>query len=376
MKNYLIIGLSLSLVFSSCSKEESENPQPAPTSQSNLTVPTTYSFTRLGVSTVDYSGQTSRLNQLEEIAAEIKKVHGGTTVSSQLLLDMFANSNNPFSQVYPKDLKSKTFSLDSTYFKNLLIDLANNSSTTQTASNGTAGWMTRKNGQKILVDAGGKEYLQLIEKGLMGATFYHQIANTYLSQEKIGLAVDNSSMVDSSNGKYYTSMEHHFDEAFGYLGVPEDFQSNYSGNGTIRFWGKYANSADPLIQINDKLMNAFKTGRAAIVAKDYNALDIQVNQIHLHLETLIAATAIHYINESLVELNTGERHHFLSEAYAFTKALRYSNFNHRKLSASVVTDLWQNKIGENLYNSNSSDLLEVKNTLAQTYGLSTIKDQL
>ncbi len=370
----------LSTLFISCSKDKDSETIPAAASSAanptNIEVPANYNFFRNGVSTVNYSGQTSRLNQLEELSLELKKANTGTSINSQLLMDMFANQNDPFSQAYPKDLKSKTFALDTSYFSNLLLSAAQHSGTTTAASSGVPGLLSRSNGSTILVDSSGREYVQLIEKGLMGATFFNQIANIYLSASKIGPQVDNLNLADTANGKFYTSMEHHFDEAFGYMGFPEDFTSNYAGGGTVRFWGKYSNNSDPLLQLNNTIMTHFKTGRAAIVAKNYLLLDQQVEQLHAAIETLIAATAIHYLNVSLTETQIGERHHALSEAYAFVRALRYASFQYRKIDAQTVTELWNTKIGTDFYGVDGDDLNEVKNTLSLAYGLEGVKNQL
>ena len=75
------------------------------------------------------------------------------------------------------------------------------------------------------MDANGIEYTQLIEKGLMGAVFYYQITNVYLGDGKMD--VDNADQVDPDNGKYYTTMEHHWDEAFGYFSDAVDFPTKW-----------------------------------------------------------------------------------------------------------------------------------------------------
>lgn len=377
IKSIALIGLASVISFSSCSDDDDDT---TPSNNNNggnqVTAPATYEYTRLGQSTVNYSGQTSRLDQLGELTTELKKADAGNSISSATLLNMFGNTNNPFSQVYPKNIKSKTFSADTTFFINLMTEMANNSGSTTTASSGTAGLLTRGNGKTILVDANGREYTQLIEKGLMGATFYNQVANNYLTEDKIGSAVNNTDMADTANGKYYTDMEHHFDEAFGYMGFPTDFSSSYSGSGTVRFWGKYSNTADDDIQSNDALMNAYKLGRAAIVAKDYSVLNSQVDIIYNEFDRVIAATAIHYINDVLTDSNTGDRHHHLSEAYAFIRALRYANIFKRKLSDTEVAELYETKIGSNFYNTTVADLNFIKNKLSTTYNLDAVKDQL
>lgn len=377
-KKIALIGLAGMLSLTACDDNDDDNPTPATNTGSGNTVtaPANYEFNRNGNSTVDYSGQTSRLDQLAELTAEMKKADAGNTIIATDLLNMYANQNNPFSQSYSKDLKSKSFSNDTAFFKSLMTEMANNSGQSTVASNGVTGLMTRSNGNTILVDANGREYTQLIEKGLMGAVLYYQIANIYLTNDKIGSAVNNSDMVDPSNGKYYTAMEHHFDEAFGYMGFPTDFSSNYSGSGTVRFWGKYSNTADDNIQSNDQIMNAFKMGRAAIVAKNYTVLNNQVEVLYKEIDKMIAATAIHYINDVLRDTNAGDRHHHLSEAYAFIRALSYAQLFKRKLSDGEVKELYDTKIGSNFYNTTTTDLNFIKDKLSTTYGLDAVKNQL
>ena len=94
------------------------------------------------------------------------------------------------------------------------------------------------------------------------------------------------------------------------------------------------------------------------------------------LEVLIAATAIHYANETKVATNDGDRLHVLSECYAFTRALRYSNADKRKLSQTEVNDLLENKIGANFWEIKEQNLNVLIDKLASTYGLSAVKDQL
>ena len=92
---------------------------------------------------------------------------------------------------------------------------------------------TPSSNTSYLQDASGLEWTQMIEKGLMGACFISQMTSNYLA----GISTDdNTTIVD---GKYYTEMEHHWDEAYGYFTDAPD----YPTNGTDRFWGKYANKS-------------------------------------------------------------------------------------------------------------------------------------
>jgi hypothetical protein len=49
------------------------------------------------------------------------------------------------------------------------------------------------------VDANGREFTQLIEKGIMGSVFYNQIYNTYFSEARTGDDVENTVLRDGKN---------------------------------------------------------------------------------------------------------------------------------------------------------------------------------
>lgn len=377
-----IFILSAALGLSACSEEEDDEVVPSTNNNSSsVNTPATYEFERNGSTSVSYSGQTDRLNQLAEIKSIIQDAaDNGTQLNGQDLKDMYTNTNGDgngnFSFNSTKQLKDKTFDIDKSYFEDLLdeSDIASDSAANQImASNGSPGLMMRSGGGAMLLNQQGHELTQAVEKGLMGAVFYHQIVNTYLTDSKIGPSINN---VDLESGKNYTQLEHHFDEAFGYFGAPIDFSSNYSGNGNVRYWAKYSNTADPLLQLNDKIMNAYKTARAAIVENERQILDAQVDILNEQLEVLIAASSIHYINSSLSETHTGDRIHVLSEAFYFLKALRYSNIEFRKFSQAEVDTMLYTDFGENLWNVSTNGLNTVKNKLSAKYGLDSVKDQL
>lgn len=374
----IIFGVSLS----SCNKEEDET-LPSSTVQTNTPIqtPASYEFLRNGSSSVSFEGQTDRLNQLSELKSTIQSAaNNGTSLSSQSLNNLFENTNGNgnggFSFTSTKQLKDKTFDLDQSYFLTLFDETqaASDSAIANiTAANGKCGLLRRSNGNAMFLTAKGHEITQAVEKGLMGAVFYHQIVNVYLTDNKIGPAINNTNLVTGEN---YTEMEHHMDEAFGYFGAPSDYTSNYTGNGTPRFWANYANTFDPILQLNDQLMNAYKTARAAIVKAEYTELNKQVQIINEQYEVLIAATTIHYINQALSESNTGDRIHVLTEAFYFLKALRYSNANYRKISQTELNTMLYTDFGDNLWQVTTTGLNMVKNKLSSQFGLSGIKDQL
>lgn len=309
------------LSFTSCNQDDNDN----------LQIPTTYEFTRDGVTTVDHSGQTERLDMLELFGTYLKSANtvGSAALSQDVLVDMFKNQNAPFAgQTFSKDLHSKCFAPDTALFLQLLQDAANASMATGTASNGVAGVQT--DGSTDLtkgyrVNENGLELTQVILKGLMGSVFYYQAMEVYLSQERMG-TTGNEEMVTGEN---YTSMEHYFDEAFGYFGVPTDFPSAASLE-DARFWGEYCNTRNETLYpgINDELSLAFRTARAAITAKDYEARDAAIQVIAQKWSLVIAASAVGYLEQALSTAGTPEykRHHVMSEAIGFMLALKY-HFN-------------------------------------------------
>lgn len=298
-----------------------------------IDVPSDYTFTRDGASTVSFSGQTDRLNQVAEMKSYIAASHDGiTTLSSADLYAMFVNTNGDgggnFSFSSDRQLADKTFAPDVSYYETLFDEAeaaSLNAVAGTRATEGTAGLIARASGSDILVNAKGHEFVQMVEKGLMGAVFYNQIYNVYLTDNRIGDDVNN---VDLVEGKNYTAMEHHWDEAFGYFGVPVDYPGTFTeGSADDRFWAKYTYDRDVLLDVNTPLMQAYIGGRAAIVNRDYVAKDNARDVLYTQHELVAAATAIHYINTSAAALDqgeVGELFHQISEAYMFTNALRFS----------------------------------------------------
>jgi len=377
MRKYFSLGLSVALLTGVTSCEKSEV-----ISQNQLDIPATYKFERNGQTSVSYSGQTDRLNQLAEMKAMLQTADAGSIVSEIDLLDMYANTggdaNGNFTFSSSKQLKNKTFDLDQTYFEGMLKSAAaasTDGSNGVLASMGTAGLITRGgNNSTILVDEKGFEFTQVFEKGIMGGVFYYQIVNVYLTDDKIGDAVDNEN-VDSV--KNYTDMEHHFDEAFGYFGAPVDFSSDYQGTESPRYWAKYSNSTDAVISgMNTSIMDSYKTGRSAIVANEHTIKTSQVSELNTYFGQLAAASAIHYANEAKATTDQGDLLHVLSECYAFTRALRYANPNQREFSPTEVETLLTNTFNDNLWLVKASDLNNLIDALSAAYGLVAWKDIL
>lgn len=369
MNKQLITLLALlpllgSLLFlSSCSKDDSDD------NDTSYDVPSTYVFTDAdGNSTVSFSGQTDRLNMVSEITAYLKTSDNGAQLDAQQIKDMLRNENDAFSDAdlnaSTKQIFNKIFLGDQNLFLQYADDIAAASTSTVDGADGTAGVLS--NGDKqYLFDENGYEITQLIEKGLMGALMYYQATSIYMGSDKMD--VDNST---PETGEYYTAMEHHWDEAFGYFGAPVDFPQSSNA----WFWEKYTNGRDGLLGSNTKIMDAFIEGRAAISNDDLTTRDNMISEIRAEWEKVVAGTAIHYVNGGLADIADDVlRNHQLSEAYAFIMALKYNE--EASVSTQQVED-WLDLIGDNLYNVSSTDLNTLKDEMATAFGLEDVKDQL
>lgn len=357
----LFIG---SVILTGCKKD---NPEPEPEPTPSYTVPTTYVFTNSsGQSTVDYSGQTDRLNQLREMVVYMK-TGTTTTLDAQQLKDMFANTgdngNGHFSFTsVGKQLKNKCFSLDQTLFEQYFDAIALASvSNGQTATNGTAGTLVSGTSTYLFTETG-LEPLQIIEKGLMGAVFMNQALNEYFGSVK--MSVDNTTAVDPANGKYYTAMAHHWDEAFGYFGVATDFPTTLPTD----FWGKYCNAQNTALGSNTKMMNNFLKGRAAIANNVIADRDVAISGIRNTWENICAYQAMKYIDDAILNfgVDNAKYLHNLSEAYAFAWDLRYAPEDTRNITQTEHAAIMA-LFGQNFWNLTLSDLNAIKAAIDAEY---------
>jgi hypothetical protein len=328
-------------------------------------VPSTFSFyDKNGKNTVDYNGQTERLNQLREMVVYMKSAIINPISAAQLKA-MFSNENQngngAFSFSSTKQLKDKCFELDRLMFETYMDSLAVVSNFhNDTASYNKAGKMFTGSSTYIM-SQNGIEYLQLIEKGLMGAVFMHQALNVYFSTERMN--VDNTVAVDATNEKYYTVMEHHWDEAFGYFGVPIDFPATIPND----FWGKYSNSQNTSLNSNKTMMDNFLKGRAAISNKVYEDRDGAIKQIKMMWEKISAYQAMNYLQQAVDNYtDQAKRLHVLSEAYAFTLCLRYSPSDTRKITNSEVTNIL-NLFGSNFWDLSVTNIQQIKSAIDEKY---------
>lgn len=361
------IFLMVTMLFSSCKKEND-----------GYEIPTSYNFEN-----VDYSGQTSRIAMLSELGTYAKSGNAlnAATLDAQKMKNMFNNIYNPFADSAlnssGKKLADKTVSTEAIIFEQLMDSLAAISafSSNNNPVQGSSGVMTNGDGSKnYLVNAYGVELAQLIEKGLMGACFYYQATAVYLGEGKMN--VDNE-IVTPGIG---TAMEHHWDEAFGYLGVPINFPTNTTG---LKFWGKYLNDRNSKLGLNSTIINAFIAGRAAISNDNLGERDVKITAIRRSWEQVVAGTAVSYINKAIATYSTdaAEKHHALSEAYAFIYSLKFggdATISTASVNA-ILTSLGgtSNLLEINFYGTTLSQIQNAKDALIASFpSLAAVKDTL
>ncbi len=358
------------------------------TANDEYVVPTTYAFTDdAGNSTVSYSGQQIRLEMLSEMTTYMKTANtAGTAVSATTLKDMYANNAYSWTDApglgmtgSTKQLKNKTAAGDvgiQAMFEVYMDSLGAISATTQMGvedgAPGVAG-VYPNDGVKgpYLMSSDGVEYTQIIEKGLMCAVFMNQMTVNYLGT--VG-DDDNTTAVDPGAGKYYTEMEHHWDEAYGYFTSEID----YPTNGTDRFWGKYADGREALLGSATKIADAFRTGRAAIANDDYTVRDAQITIIRDEMEKVCAGSAIHYLNYAKAHIGDHTaRNHAISEAVAFLEGLKYgyNAVNGNGMTAAQI-DVALGHIGPDFNNVTLMNLQSAIDEIANNTGLSSVASSL
>lgn len=378
MKKILLFSaVATGLFVTSCKKENTtvEPTQPVVEQKipySNLTTSSNYMTTftdDAGASTVNFSGQTTRRGMLSELDAYMK-TGTSSTISAVKMTDMFQNKNNPFADASlnaetSKQINTKTAaSYPATgadaerqrfmgYFAKLEAMSTQNG---QTAAQGQAGML----GGKRLVDEKGIEYNQIVAKGLIGALMLDQIVNVYLGTDK--QSADNTTPAE---GKNYTAMEHHWDEAYGYL----TNNTVFPVKGEESFLGEYARQGASIHGGADQLYFAFLKGRAAIVNNDLTTRDEQIAYIRSELEKAVATVAISYLNKTNAASDDATRFHALSEGVGFIYSLRFAH--NAKINATKSEQMMNTLMGktDGFWSLTAADIDGVRDELANAFGI-------
>lgn len=231
------------------------------------------------------------------------------------------------------------------------------------AARGVAG----KIGTRIF-NYSGLEFNQAVAKGLMGAL---SIYNIIAILDKI--PSDDNKTVVAGQG---TAMQHNWDLAFGYVGIPKDYDSSFNyGAAPVKAdrplgLGGYFAERGKYIKSGGIVFEAFRKGRAAIGGNDYAVRDAAIATIKEYLEKTIAAAAYYYITAPQTQTELSAKFHGLSEGYGFIVALKYraansklTSDNYQKLVDIIKTDFYV--LADD---ANNTKLKEAQSILTTAYG--------
>ncbi|MCC8411199.1 DUF4856 domain-containing protein [Mucilaginibacter sp. UR6-1] len=358
MKNYLhypLAILAVAILATACSKDESEDTIP------QYDVPATYNFEG-----ANYLTSTQRVKMALELNAYLGSANT-TDITAAKANDYFNNTNAPFADATLNtsgiNLAAKTANGDT--FKGYFTQRAANSLVRATpAAPGVAGFYGNR-----LVDGKGIEFNQAVAKGMMGALFFKEAVNILNNVAN----ADNNTVTNGT-----TAMQRQWDEAFGYLSVPNDYDTAkvYANTDPIRplLWGGYLAERGKGIQAGGVIFNAFLKGRAAIGAKDYVVVKEQAAIIQDKWEQLIAAAALAYTTIPTQSVNVGNlatQFHALSEGFGFISCFEYRSARTKLSNADFQT--LKTIIGTDFYilinEPGFAKLVQAQNILKATYGL-------
>ncbi|MEM7573765.1 MAG: DUF4856 domain-containing protein [Bacteroidota bacterium] len=367
--------------------------------------PTTYSFERDGQTTVSFSGQTARIQMGEELISAMKN----PAVSAATLLEMFRNQTesggdaNPFSSAAlndeTKSIASKVAASEDFFSSNTATQAAIraefeawiNAQVSEVyprweelATAGIAGQIADGSSTRY-VNAQGLEYNQLVNKSLIGALMLDQALNNYLGTAVLDAGMNRDENNDGivATDKNYTTMEHKWDEAYGYLyGTSPSEASPVATTGDDdSFLNKYVGRVegdDDFAGISQRIFDAFKRGRAAIVAGDYDERDVQAQLLREELSKVIGVRAVYYLQQGKNALaqatpDFGGGFHDISEGYGFIFSLQFTRqpdsrdpyFTHEEVN-SMLDDLLGD--GSNgLWDVTSTTLDNLSNMIADRF---------
>jgi hypothetical protein len=329
-------------------------------------IPTTYNFAN-----VDFSESTNRLSMVTEMQ-NVMKLATTSVLDGQKLKDMFANVNAQFtapalntSGINLKDQGAPLFQADVARFIDTLVKV---SKSTTPGSRGVEGIAasSANPASKFALTANGMNYAQVFNKALMGGLITYQIVNNYLDGG-IATSVDNTNIVTGKG----TAMEHNWDLAFGYWGVPIDFPTNKTG---AKLWGSYTTQVDAGYKANQILMDAFLKGRAAISHKDTKVKQAQATIILETFERLTAAAALQEVKEAKESISDNvQRNSRLSECYGFVYSLKYNP--KRKITDAQINTLLS-LFPANFYDLTLDQLNAIRDAIAIQYKFEDVKDIL
>ncbi len=353
----------------------------------NLIVPDFYTFERGGQSTVRIPGQVERIAMLEEIDRAFTDFDGeeyGSTdaASFEAVLNSLFINNPDDNIVWTNDFLNNTvlegsdLNESGRQIRNTMADsedyflLPGNTAEAAKlraqldgfivaqatnvfpnvnveAAPGVAGFSVDSNNgtsnpTNRFINANGWEINEVFEKSLIGSLQLDQIVNNYLSVNLLDEGSnreDNDNEVPRNDSGTDTQMEHFWDEGFGYVyGLSCDIENVTRDLGEND--GNYNNYLDLVNDdldfrgIADEIFLAFRTGRAAIIASEYDIRDEQAAILRELLSEVMAVRTVFYLQQGRMKLEGaradngqgefGDGFHDVSEGLGFLLGLRFT----------------------------------------------------
>lgn len=331
-KTHLLLSLSSLILFAIGCKKDNSPSSPV------YTVPTTYNFTNF-----NDTNALKLLAMADQIGATINTANNaGTIVDAQQLKDMFNNVNGYFVdsalRLNSSGLKLSGYcsAAEASDILDYCDSVGAESKSTSTASNGVPGRAASSvtASKKFLLSANGVFYSQMFKKSINGLCSY-AITDLYL-KDSVSNSTNNTTVIAGSG----TAMEHYWDLAFGFFGVPVDFPTNKTG---LRYAASYSNQVDAGLGSNTTIMNAFLKGRAAISANDLTSKTEQANTLISTFEELNAAAIVQEMKETEANIDAVDAvaaYGTMSESLGFARTLKYYT-NNRKITDAQITQLLQ-----------------------------------
>ena len=278
-----------------------------------------------GESSVSYSGQVVRnllVNDIKSLIAS--NVGGGNTAT---INSMMAN-DDPNLAIYTglglNTVQTKYHDISTSQLNDRLAAVTSYADPGYgaNAQDMITGWVAESEGYSVR--PGGLDLGQMTQKVMWGAIAYWQGTSKYMSK------IPNDDNTMSDDGDPYTAMEHHWDESFGYFGAARDYNTGYSddtdrktdpyndsnGDGLIDFkteynmgWAVTAAKRDLVdgvavdYDFTKTIFDAYLEGRTLIYNQaPLDEILVQRDIILNTWEKVVAAVSIHYINDTMSDL--------------------------------------------------------------------------
>ena len=315
------------MLFIGCEDEEAADND---TDTMTMETPTEFVFEsrfeeHAGESSVSYSGQVVRnllVNDIKSLIAS--NVGGGNTAT---INSMMAN-DDPNLAIYTgsslNTLQTKYHDISTSQLNDRLAAVTSYTDPGYgaNAQDMITGWIAESEGYSVR--PGGLDLGQMTQKVMWGAIAYWQGTSKYMSK------IPNDDNTMSDDGDPYTAMEHHWDESFGYFGAARDYNTGYSddtdrktdpyndsnGDGLIDFkteynmgWAVTAAKRDLVDGVSvdydftKTIFDAYLEGRTLIYNQaPLDEILVQRDIILNTWEKVVAAVSIHYINDTMSDL--------------------------------------------------------------------------